>query len=123
MAVDDRRRPAASRGRGAGRRAEHARRVCRRVSFAALLAAYAAADLFVSSSAVDNQPNTLLEASALGLPIVATAVGGVPETVHDGVDALLAPPDDPAALAQAILRLLREPGVAERFSQAAIVNA
>jgi len=94
-----------------------------RVSFAALLAAYAAADLFVSSSAVDNQPNTLLEASALGLPIVATAVGGVPETVHDGVDALLAPPDDPAALAQAILRLLREPGVAERFSQAAIVNA
>jgi len=94
-----------------------------RVSFEALQAAYAAADLFVSSSAVDNQPNTLLEASALGLPIVATAVGGVPETVHDGVDALLTPPDDPAALAQSILRLLREPGLAERLSQAAIVNA
>jgi phenylacetate-CoA ligase len=94
-----------------------------RVSFDALLAAYAAADVFISSSAVDNQPNTLLEASALGLPIVATAVGGVPEMVHDGVDALLAPPDDPAALAQAILRLLREPGLAERLSQAAIANA
>jgi phenylacetate-CoA ligase len=94
-----------------------------RVPFEALQAAYAAADLFVSSSAVDNQPNTLLEASALGLPIVATAVGGVPEMVHDGVDALLAPPDNPAALAQAILRLLHEPGLAERLSQAAIANA
>lgn len=94
-----------------------------RVSFEALQAAYARADLFVSSSAVDNQPNTLLEASALGLPIVATAVGGVPEMVHDGVDALLAPPDDPAALAQAILRLLREGGLAERLSQAALANA
>ncbi len=94
-----------------------------RVSFKALQAAYAAADVFVSSSAVDNQPNTLLEASALGLPIVATAVGGVPEMVHDGVDALLTPPDDPAALAQAILRLLQEPVLAERLSQAAIANA
>jgi phenylacetate-CoA ligase len=94
-----------------------------RVSFEALQAAYAAADLFVSSSAVDNQPNTLLEASAVGLPIVATAVGGVPEMVHDGVDALLAPPDDPSALAQAILRILHEPGLAGRLSQAAIANA
>jgi phenylacetate-CoA ligase len=94
-----------------------------RVSFEDLQAAYAAADLFVSSSAIDNQPNTLLEASALGVPIVATAVGGVPEMVHDGVDALLAPPDDPTALAQALLRVLHEPGLAERLSQAAIANA
>ena len=94
-----------------------------RVSFEALKAAYAAADVFVSSSAVDNQPNTLLEASAHGLPIVATAVGGVPEMVHDGVDALLAPPDDPEALAQATVRLLTGPGLAQRLSQAAIANA
>lgn len=94
-----------------------------RVSFDALQAAYAAADVFVSSSSVDNQPNTLLEASAQGLPIVATAVGGVPEMVHDGVDALLAPPDDPAALAGAIVRILSEPGLAERLSAAAIANA
>ena len=94
-----------------------------RVSFEALKAAYVAADIFVSSSAVDNQPNTLLEASAHGLPIVATAVGGVPEMVHDGVDALLAPPDDPEALAQAIVRLLTEPGLAQGLSQAAIANA
>jgi phenylacetate-CoA ligase len=94
-----------------------------RVSFEALKAAYAAADVFVSSSAVDNQPNTLLEASTQGLPIVATAVGGVPEMVHDGVDALLAPPDDPEALAQAIMRLLTEPGLAQNLSRAAIANA
>lgn len=94
-----------------------------RVSFEALKAAYTAADVFVSSSAVDNQPNTLLEASTQGLPIVATAVGGVPEMVHDGVDALLAPPDDPDALAQAIVRLLTEPGLAQRLSRAAIANA
>jgi phenylacetate-CoA ligase len=50
-------------------------------------------------------------------------VGGVPEMVHDGVDALLAPPDDPSALAQAILRILHEPGLAGRLSQAAIANA
>ena len=94
-----------------------------RVSFEALKAAYAAADVFVSSSAVDNQPNTLLEASAQGLPIVATAVGGVPEMIHDGVDALLAPPDDPTALAAAIMRVLSEPGLAEGLSAAARANA
>jgi phenylacetate-CoA ligase len=94
-----------------------------RVSFEALKAAYTAADVFVSSSSVDNQPNTLLEASAQGLPIVATAVGGVPEMVHDGVDALLAPPDDPTALAAAIVRVLREPGLAEGLSAAARANA
>jgi len=94
-----------------------------RVSFEALKAAYAAADVFVSSSAVDNQPNTLLEASAQGLPIVATAVGGVPEMIHDGVDALLAPPDDPTALAAAIMRVLSEPGLAEGLSAAATINA
>ncbi len=88
-----------------------------------LLPIYAAADLFVSSSAIDIQPNTLLEASIMGLPIVATAVGGVPEMVHDGVDALLAPPDDAAALAQAIGRVLCEPGLAQRLSQAAQANA
>ncbi|MFZ2488072.1 MAG: glycosyltransferase family 4 protein [Anaerolineae bacterium] len=94
-----------------------------RVSVDQIRAAYVAADLFVSSSAVDNQPNTLIEASASGLPIVATAVGGVPEMVHDEVDALLTPPGDAGALAAAILRLLREAGLAERLGQAALTNA
>lgn len=93
------------------------------VPFEALGSVYAAADLFVSSSAVDIQPNTLIEASSIGLPIVATAVGGVPEMLHDGVDALLALPDNPAALAAAIVRVLSEPGLAERLSLAAQINA
>lgn len=94
-----------------------------RVSHEELLPIYAAADVFVSSSAIDIQPNTLLEASAAGLPIVATAVGGIPEMLHDGSDALLAPPDDSDALAAAVQRVLSEPGLAERLSQAAAVNA
>lgn len=94
-----------------------------RVSHEELLPIYAAADLFVSSSAIDIQPNTLLEASAAGLPIVATAVGGIPEMLHDGRDALLVPPDDPEALADAVQRVLSEPSLAERLSQAAAVNA
>jgi phenylacetate-CoA ligase len=94
-----------------------------RVPFEALEPVYAAADLFVSSSAVDIQPNTLIEAASIGLPIVATSVGGVPEMLHDNVDALLASPDNPAALAAAIVRVLREPGLAERLGQAAQINA
>lgn len=94
-----------------------------RVSHEELLPIYAAADIFVSSSAVDIQPNTLLEASAAGLPIVATAVGGIPEMLHDGRDALLVAPDDPEALAGAVQRVLSEPGLAERLSEAAAVNA
>lgn len=94
-----------------------------RISDEALAQAYASADLFVSSSAVDNQPNTVLEASSAGLPIVATAVGGVPEMVHDGVDALLTPPDDPHRLAEAIVRVLRHPALAAQLAAAAQANA
>lgn len=94
-----------------------------RVPVERLRAAYRQATLFVSSSAIDNQPNTLIEASAMGLPIVATAVGGVPEMVHDRVDALLAPPDDAAALAAAILHLLDDPELAARLGNAALANA
>lgn len=94
-----------------------------RVPVERLRAAYREATVFVSSSAVDNQPNTLIEASALGLPIVATAVGGVPEMVHDGEDALLTPPNDAPALAATILRLLHETELAGRLGAAARANA
>jgi len=67
----------------------------------------------------DGIPNTVLEAMAMGLPVVATAVSGIPEAVRDGVDGLLAPPRDPRAFAAAVRRLWREPGLAERLSLAA----
>jgi glycosyltransferase involved in cell wall biosynthesis len=61
---------------------------------------------FVLSSLREGQPVALLEAMAIGLPIVATEVGGIPDTVASGTEALLVPPGDPMALAQAMETLL-----------------
>jgi len=55
---------------------------------------------------------------AAGVPVVATTVGGNPEVVEQGVTGFLVPPRDPAALAQAICRLLDSPELAARFGQA-----
>jgi glycosyltransferase involved in cell wall biosynthesis len=66
----------------------------------------AAADLFVLSSDWEGHPLAVMEALAAGLPVVATAVGGVPEQVDEGRTGLLVPPGDPSALAAALLRLL-----------------
>lgn len=68
-----------------------------------------AADAFVMSSAWEGMANVLLEASASGLPIVATNVGGNGEIVVDGETGFLVPPKDPEALAQTMLRLMNLP--------------
>jgi len=60
----------------------------------------------------------LLEAMAMGKPVVASAVGGIPEVVLDGRTGLLVPPADPEALAVAILRLLEDPRAAQRLGEA-----
>jgi glycosyltransferase involved in cell wall biosynthesis len=65
----------------------------------------AAADLFVLASAFEGLPVSIMEAMSAGLPVVATAVGGVPEAVEDGVTGLLVPPRDAAALADALVSL------------------
>lgn len=78
-------------------------------------------DLFVLPSLAEGISNTVLEAMATGLPIVATAVGGNPELVEDGVTGRLVPAADPIALADAIapyvlnLEMARQQGVASRL--------
>jgi len=69
----------------------------------------AGCDAFVLASYYEGLPVALMEALALGLPIVATSVGGVPEMVTDGREALLVPPRDPDALAAALTTIVCDP--------------
>jgi glycosyltransferase involved in cell wall biosynthesis len=76
-------------------------------------------DIFVLPSLWEGLPFVLVEAAALGRPIVATAVDGVPEMLEDGKTGLLVPPNDPAALAGAVIRLLRDRDEAGRIGETA----
>lgn len=76
------------------------------------------ADLFAFPSFVEGLPNSILEAGAYGLPVVATPVGGIPEIISDGVTGLLVTPRDPNTLAESILRVLKNPDLAARLSRA-----
>lgn len=73
------------------------------------------ADLFLNTSLIDNTPVSVMEAMACGLPIVTSNVGGIPDLLLDDCDALLFAPGDVAGMAQGILRLAKEPGLAERL--------
>ncbi|MBC8031408.1 MAG: glycosyltransferase family 4 protein [Pyrinomonadaceae bacterium] len=77
---------------------------------------YAAADVFALPSHSEGSPNVLLEAMAANLPIVATAVGGVPEMVEDNESALLVPAGDMRAMAAAIKRVLDDEQLALRLT-------
>lgn len=84
----------------------------------AMPALYAAADLFCLPSLYEGFPLAILEAMAAGLPVVATAVAGVPEAVEHGVTGLLVPPEDAAALARALAELAADPERARRMGEA-----
>jgi glycosyltransferase involved in cell wall biosynthesis len=66
----------------------------------------------------DGIPNVLVEAMAAGAPVVASAVSGIPELVDDGVNGLTVPPDDPEALAGALMRLHADRALAARLAAA-----
>ena len=84
-----------------------------------VLELFRAADATLLSSSWENFPHTVVESLAVGTPVIATRVGGVPEVVTDGANGLLVPPGDPDALAQTIRRFFAEPGLRERLTEAA----
>jgi len=66
------------------------------------------ADILALSSRSEGIPNAVLEAMAMGKPVVASAVGGVPEIVEDGISGLLFPPNEPHLLAEALIEVLTD---------------
>ncbi len=72
-----------------------------------------------SRERTELQPLAVLEAMAVGLPVVATRVGGVPEMLDGGRLGLLVPPEDPPALADALARVLENPALGDRLGRAA----
>ncbi len=76
-------------------------------------------DVFVLPSRQEGLPVTLMEATSTGTAIVATAVGGVPQVITDGVDGLIVPPGDPEALADAVERVATDPDLRRRLGEGA----
>jgi glycosyltransferase involved in cell wall biosynthesis len=75
-----------------------------------------AADIFINTNHIDNMPVAVIEACAMGLPVVSTAVGGIPDLLTDGETGLLVPDDDVRTMVQAVVRLLNDPELAGRLS-------
>jgi glycosyltransferase involved in cell wall biosynthesis len=78
-----------------------------------------AADVVVLPSFTEGLPNVALEASAAGVPVVATAVGGTPEVIRDNETGFLVPPGQPQAIAAKVGELLREQLLRAQFGAAA----
>lgn len=87
-----------------------------------VIALFRAVDAALVTSAWENLPHTLLEALAAGTPVIATAVGGIPEVVHDRENGLLVPAHDVAAIASAIERLLRDDALRASLAAAAAAS-
>jgi glycosyltransferase involved in cell wall biosynthesis len=82
---------------------------------AAVSSLYARVSILLIPSRSEGLPNVALEAMGHGVPVVASAVGGVPEVVVDGETGLLAPAGDTEALAARLLQVLRDPALARRL--------
>jgi N-acetyl-alpha-D-glucosaminyl L-malate synthase BshA len=81
-----------------------------------------AADLFLLPSAQESFGLAALEAMACEVPVVASNVGGLPEVIEHGVSGFLHPPEDAEAMVESGVSLLRDPGLHERVTQAAVTR-
>lgn len=81
------------------------------------LAIIHASDIFIMPSRYEGTPVALLEAASLGVPIIASNVGGIPELVTHEQEALLTPPENPSALANAILQFIYDKNLASRLAK------
>jgi glycogen synthase len=114
-------------GDGPGRHSaeQQARQLARPVQFAGFApharipAVMQHIDMLVLATRYEELPSVLIEAMAVGLPVIASRVGGIPTLVDHDVNGLLVPPGDAAALAAAISRVLIDPGTAARLAAAA----
>lgn len=86
---------------------------------APLVDLYERADVFALPTLGDCLPMVLSEAGAVGLPLLSTAVGAIPEIVRDGETGLLVPPGDPVAVAAALRRLVDDPDLRRRLGEGA----
>jgi glycosyltransferase involved in cell wall biosynthesis len=76
-------------------------------------------DVFALTSRSEGMPLVVLEAWAAGVPVVASAVGGLPELIRDGETGMLFPPGDAATLARTLAKLLQEPTLRTRLAEQA----
>jgi glycosyltransferase involved in cell wall biosynthesis len=93
---------------------------CGRIDRDEMAALLRSSHVALNPSLADNMPNSVLEALASGVPVVSTDVGGVPFIVRHDETALLVPPGDAQAMAQAVLRVLGDDALAQRLSAAGL---
>jgi glycosyltransferase involved in cell wall biosynthesis len=74
-------------------------------------------DTYLNTNRIDNLPVSVLEMAAMGLPIVSTNVGGIPDLLVNGQDALLVPDNDPEAMAKAVNRLIDDCELTAQLSE------
>jgi glycosyltransferase involved in cell wall biosynthesis len=72
-------------------------------------------DIFVLPSLWEGLPLVLIEAAALGKPMIATDIDGVREVIRNGENGILVPPRDPAKLAESVIRLIEDPSLASKL--------
>jgi glycosyltransferase involved in cell wall biosynthesis len=88
-----------------------------------VLSLHKAFDIFVMSSVTEGLGTSLLDAMACGKPIVATTAGGIPEVVVDGETGFLVPPRDHRAMAEALVKLLKDPELRKKMGHAGLARA